>query len=201
MIMMPRFVYVVFITAYLSGNLGIAATEDSSEARNGKHFSLFSVVTFKNDACTSESSIAGGARKGTCYATTECSDKSGTASGNCASGFGVCCVFLNTAAVTATISENRTHLRNSEYPSYATATASTTIVYTINKMQSDICQIRLDFTSFIIAGPSDSQSKIACATQNHHCTNDQIQIATTGNTGLYPMLCGALTGSHIYIEL
>ena len=27
-----------------------------------------------------------GARAGTCYSTTECSDKSGMASGNCASG-------------------------------------------------------------------------------------------------------------------
>jgi len=201
MIMMPRFVYVVFITAYLSGNLGIAATEDSSEARNGKHFSLFSVVTFKNDACTSESSIAGGARKGTCYATTECSDKSGTASGNCASGFGVCCVFLNTAAVTATISENRTHLRNSEYPSYTTATAATTIVYTINKMQSDICQVRLDFTSFVLAGPANSKQAVTGTSYNHNCINDQIRLASTGNTNMYPMMCGTLTGEHLYIEL
>merc|ERR1711953_847028 len=92
-------------------------TLDSAKPREEKHFSLFSVVTFKNDECTSLSSVAGGATTGTCYSTTECSDKSGTASGNCAAGFGVCCVFLNTAA--------------------ATATAAQSIVYTINKMNAD----------------------------------------------------------------
>lgn len=199
--MVSRVVYMVFFISYVANELVASASTDLPITREEKHFSLFSVVTFKNEECTSETTLTGGARAGTCYTTSECSDKGGTKSGNCASGFGVCCVFINKAATTATIKENRTHLRNAEYPSYATATASTTIVYTINKMQSDICQIRLDFTTFLIAGPSDSQSKIACATQNHHCTNDQIQIATTGNTGLYPMLCGALTGSHIYIEL
>ena len=50
--------------------------------------------------------------------------------------FGVCCVFLNTAVGTQSITENRTRLRNSEYPSTTTATAATTATYTINKMQS-----------------------------------------------------------------
>merc|ERR1711953_872881 len=118
-------------------------TLDSAKPREEKHFSLFSVVTFKNDECTSLSSVAGGATTGTCYSTTECSDKSGTASGNCAAGFGVCCVFLNTAAATASITENRTHLRNAEYPTYATATAAQSIVYTINKMNADSLGILL----------------------------------------------------------
>jgi len=201
LIMMPRFVYVAFIAAYLSRNLGIAAIEDSSETRNGKHFSLFSVVTFKNDECTSKTTLTGGARAGTCYSVTECSDKGGMESGNCASGFGVCCVFLNTGAVSATISENRTHLRNSEYPSYTTATASTTIAYTINKMSSDICQVRLDFNTFVLAGPANSQQNIAVTTYNHLCQNDQLVLASTGNTNMYPMICGTLTGQHLYIEL
>merc|ERR1719415_419955 len=148
---MPQVLHVLLIASCLSSGLGTLALEDSSLSRKEKHFSLFSVVTFKNDECTSESTLTGGARKGTCYSATECSDKAGMKSGNCASGFGVCCVFLNNAAASsATISENRTHLRNAEYPSYATATAASTIAYTLNKMNSDICQIRLDFTEFII---------------------------------------------------
>ena len=31
--------------------------------------------------------------QGTCYASSECTSKGGSASGNCASGFGVCCSF------------------------------------------------------------------------------------------------------------
>ena len=49
-------------------------------------------------------------------------------------------MFLNTGAATATISENRTRLRNSEYPSIATATTAQTIVYTVNKMNAGIHQ-------------------------------------------------------------
>merc|ERR1719216_20856 len=192
--MVSRFISAVIITALHLCDNGILAAEDLSVDRTEKHFSLFSVVTFKNEECTSESTLAGGARKGTCYTTTECSDKAGMTSGNCASGFGVCCVFLNTAGVTSTVTENRTHLRNLAYPSYATATAATTIAYTIKKQTTDICQIRLDFTNFIIAGPSVSNEIIAAATRVHNCLNDQFTIATTGNTNLWYPMCGAFTG-------
>ena len=52
--------------------------------------------------------------------------------------FGVCCVFLNTGAVASTITENRTRIRNGEFPSIATATTAQSIVYTINKMNAGI---------------------------------------------------------------
>jgi hypothetical protein len=198
---MPQVLHVLLIASCLSSGLGTLALEDSSLSRKEKHFSLFSVVTFKNDECTSESTLTGGARKGTCYSATECSDKAGLKSGNCASGFGVCCVFLNTAATSATISENRTHIRNSQYPSYTTVTSSTSIVYTINKMSSDICQMRLDFNTFVIAGPTVSDQVYTAATQNHNCLNDKLLLATTGNTNMYPTICGILTGEHLYVEL
>merc|ERR1712088_1113145 len=133
----------------------------TADDKLAKHFSLFSVVTFGNEECTSDTSVSGGATTGTCYSSTECSDKKGMSSGNCASGFGVCCVFLNTGAVTATITENRTRLRNAIYPSYQTDTTAKNIVYTVNKMKSDICQIRLDFDTFVIAGPSVTTESIA----------------------------------------
>ncbi len=49
--------------------------------------SLFSVVRFTNSACTGDNSY-----NGTCYTSTECTSYGGTASGTCASGFGVCCI-------------------------------------------------------------------------------------------------------------
>jgi len=199
-IMVSRIISSVLVTALFSYANGITASPDSSIDRTGKHFSLFSVVTFKNEECTSDTSLAGGARKGTCYTTTECSDKGGTKSGNCASGFGVCCVFISKTGASATIKENRTHLRNSEYPSTATATATTTIVYTISKQQTDICQLRFDFTSMVLAGPINSQEIITIATYNSHCQNDQFKLATTANTGI-PIICGTLTGQHLYVDL
>jgi hypothetical protein len=196
MIMIPQVLHALLMTTCLSIGVGVFALDEPSISRKEKHFSLFSVVTFKNEQCTSETTLTGGARAGTCYSTTECSDKSGMASGNCASGFGVCCVFLNNAGVTATITENRTHIRNKEYPSYTTVTASTSTVYTISKMSEDICQIRLDFNTFTIAGPSLSTQLYVGGTQNHNCLNDQLLLAATGNTNRYPTICGTLKGEH-----
>jgi len=175
----------------------------AGDEKLGKHFSLFSVVTFGNEECTSSSSVAGGATEGTCYSSTECSDKNGMAAGNCASGFGVCCVFLNTGAATASISENRTRLRNSEYPSITTATTAQTIVYTVNKMNADICQIRLDFSTFIIAGPAVTTEKIPVGAST--ICQDGLTLATSDNSALTSSpsgtLCGQLTGEHIYVDL
>merc|ERR1719361_290721 len=198
--MVSRVVYMVFFISYVANELVASASTDLPITREEKHFSLFSVVTFKNEECTSETTLTGGARAGTCYTTSECSDKKGTKSGNCASGFGVCCVFIHKAATTATIKENRTHIRNAEYPSYATATAKTSIVYTISKAQADICQMRLDFNTFIMTGPANSGESVTVATYNHNCVNDQLVIATTANTGI-PVICGTLTGEHLYVDL
>jgi len=183
-------------------------TAENTQDRTAKHFSLFSVVTFKNEECTSETTLTGGARTGTCYTSTECSDKSGMKSGNCASGFGVCCVFISSAsASTATnaISENRTWIRNTEYPSYATATTAQSIKYTVSKMQTDICQMRLDFTMFQIAGPANTMEIIAGTTSYTHCTRDTMIITTTEKTteGLTDpgTICGSITGEHLYYDV
>ena len=58
-------------------------------SRSGRVFSLFSIVQFPNSACTSTSSTYS---NGTCLTNSECSSKGGSAQGNCASGFGVCCI-------------------------------------------------------------------------------------------------------------
>ena len=55
-------------------------------------FSLFSVVTFPNAECTTDSTPA---MTGICVTAEECSnsgDVIAQAQGNCASGFGVCCM-------------------------------------------------------------------------------------------------------------
>jgi len=192
----------LLLFSYLFMVIHSSNSQESSESRHAKHFSLFSVVTFKNDECTSLSTLAGGARSGTCYSTSECSDKKGTASGNCASGFGVCCLFLNTGAATVEISENRTHLRNSEFPTYASATTAVSIVYTVKKMHSDICQIRLDFLNFIIGGPTVTTEAIGGTTTAFTtlCGNDNLVVATTSGKQR-GTICGAMTGEHMYLEL
>lgn len=189
----------------------VVSSLETSNNRNSKHFSLFSVVQFNNEQCTTDATPAGGATTGTCYTSTECSDKDGVSAGRCASGFGVCCTFINRVeALTSEIMENRTRLRNYEYPDVGTGTttAAKTIEYTINKMQSDICQIRLDFTTFVLAGPINAQESIGTApaqTTFTHCSIDTFQITTTGVPNAADtasgVLCGALTGEHLYVEL
>ena len=63
-------------------------TLDDNPSRDKRVMSVFNVVTFPNTACGSSSGY-----NGTCYTSSECTSKGGTASGTCASSFGVCCVF------------------------------------------------------------------------------------------------------------
>lgn len=55
-----------------------------------KFLSLFTIIQFPNSRCqaTSASSVY----EGTCYHRTECESLNGTAIGQCADGYGVCCV-------------------------------------------------------------------------------------------------------------
>jgi len=180
----------------------VLALPEGNTDRQKKHFSLFSVVTFKNEECTSElTGGSGGNRAGTCQTSTECTDMSGMKSGNCAAGFGVCCVMISATGISATISENRTYLRNYDYPAIATATTAVDISYTINKMSSDICQLRLDFVDFVIAGPANSIELVSALTLNTHCAADTLTIVSSGSGAEMPTICGALTGEHLYIDM
>jgi len=159
--------------------------------RNGKVFSLFSIVQFKNTGCKSQSSMTSGqssVRNGTCYTSSECSSKGGTASGNCAAGFGVCCLFLVTATGSS-INQNCTYLRNPSFPSVYSATSS--LSYTVTKCSTDICYLRLDFETFVLISPTEAAG--------YSCP-DTFKVTT--NTGMaIPTFCGKLTGQHIYVDL
>merc|ERR1719410_327922 len=97
------------------------AEESATTNRDGKVFSLFSVVTFPNNQCTAKSSTSSTPVYGTCFSNSECTSKGGTVDGNCAAGFGVCCTFLVSTCGT-TITNNCTYIQNPSYPSsYTTA--------------------------------------------------------------------------------
>merc|ERR1712141_810361 len=134
--------------------LDLAPEKVEDASREGKVFSLFSVVTFPNAGCTSQSGTTGFTgvnRNGTCYTATECSDNGGTASGNCAAGFGVCCLFVYSSAST-TISQNCSYIQNPNFPSAYASTS--TIAWQINKCATNICTMRLDFETFTTTGPT-----------------------------------------------
>merc|ERR1712193_571694 len=164
--------------------------------KNEKAFSLFSVVTFPNNECTTMESTT---MKGICKTAEECTESSGIQSGNCASGFGVCCYHTITVAggATVAVTNNLTYIQNAGYPTTtgtSTTTASKTYTYTLAGGES-ICQIRQDFDDVELIQPT-SAGGVCTAT-----TADQLA-ATSSSTTLLGVgsLCGTLTGQHLYIH-
>jgi len=172
------------------------AESEPVETRNGKVLPVFQVVRFPNDPCV----ISGGTKNGTCYTTEECSNKGGTNGGSCASGFGVCCTF--TLGCGASSSENCTYFEVATAPT-GPCTAE------ICKINSNICQMRLDFTNFVITGPSTVTVSNALMTagvvgsagkavsSRGNCQTDAFTVS--GGT-IVPELCGTLTGDHLYFD-
>merc|ERR1712117_393896 len=172
---------VIWIFAFLSGVLA----ESNNSTKTGRTFSLFSIVQFPNEVCTSSSSTT---TYGTCYTSSECSAKGGSADGNCAAGVGVCCVIYTSTCGTS-ISTNTTYIRNPNYPSSYTASSASTCTYTFSKVSDDICQLRLDFQTF---------SGFATSTTAGSCYDT---LAVAGQTGVDPpSICGTNTGYHMYAE-
>merc|ERR1711892_177359 len=106
-----------------------ALAEKTAEAENtqrtGRAFSLFSIVQFPNEGCTTSSSST---TYGTCYTATECSTKGGSADGNCAAGFGVCCL-ITTSTCGATVATNTGYHMYAEVGATSTDTATVTVTY------------------------------------------------------------------------
>merc|ERR1711992_382732 len=105
-----------FLTLAIFSKGSTATPPTEREGRLG----LFSIVTFPNSECQSTKHTE---NKGICYSSTECSDKGGLAEGNCAAGFGVCCVIKISSKTGGTISHNATIIK-------------------------DICFMRFDFINF-----------------------------------------------------
>jgi|ERR1711973_222400 len=164
---------------------GLAAPSPAGE-KNARALAVFSVVQFENTDCTAIQGSTVTGNTGKCFATSECAPNGGTVFGNCAAGFGVCCVF-GVAACGGTVNRNSTYISNLGY-NYASTTVSgiTTAgacTYTINYASTDICQLRLDFQNFNL---------------NRAATDS---FAVTGPTSSNPpTITGLNTGRHMYVE-
>jgi len=179
-----RLIEIFFLCILFQGSF------QENQQRDGKVFSLFSIVTFPNSGCSSQSTTGNKARNGTCFTSTECSDKGGTVSGNCAAGFGVCCLFI-TSTSGATVSQNCSYIQNPNFPSaYASETA---ISFTVTKCSSDVCALRLDFETFTTAGPTGGSDNTAAI--------DTFQVTATPSNIAIPAISGENTGQHVYVEL
>lgn len=166
----------ILILNYVHGN--------ELENRNDKAFSLFNVVKFKNTGCQSSSDPN---LQGTCYTTEQCSERGGTADGNCAASFGVCCI-LKLQTCGSMITQNCSFIENVGYPT-AVATAGA-CAYTVQRCSPDICQVRLDFIDFRMAQPAATGL----------CNVDTLNVLAGGDTNNAPQICGDNRGQHMYLN-
>jgi len=184
MVMKDLLLLVVTISS-VTGAFNITNSE-----KKGKVFSLFTIVQFPNSVCTT---ISATYTKGTCLASSECSARGGSASGNCAAGFGVCCTFY-TSTCGSSISQNCSYVVNPGYPTvYSTAAAC---AITVKKCSDDVCQLRLDFEAMVLSVSANTRG--GCGDQ----ITDADSFAATGQTSINPpVICGINTGQHMYLEM
>merc|ERR1719211_841836 len=160
------------------------------EERGGKALSVFNVVKFPNSACGATNGY-----NGTCYTTSECSTLGGTASGTCASSFGVCCVF--SIACGGSSSANNSYAVIS---SYSTSTDSDPCTYTFCPVNTDVCKLRIDFDTMVLTAPGGISST-AAATDSMtigDCIYDSLTVSNPGGA-VPPTICGYNTGQHMYV--
>jgi len=166
----------------------LASTAMAAPNKEAKAFSLFSVVTFPNDECTT---VMDPTMRGLCITAEECTDQGGTASGNCASGFGVCC--FTTITEQGTITNNVTYIQSEGFPTAVLGTDPVTAATRAFAVQggANICQVRFDFDTAVFTQPVGGE-----------CTRDQITVTQTSTSigNGFTNLCGTISGQHIYVE-
>merc|ERR1712026_561815 len=164
--------------------------------KKGKAFSLFSVVTFPNVECTTTMTPA---MKGTCVTQEECQNTGNTvatASGNCASGFGVCCFRCITEP--GAVTESLTHIESEGFPTPVAALAAEPVT-PLNRAfpimtDSSVCAVKFDFINVQLKDPAAAGT-----------CDDTLTVVTPARNpgaGFVPgALCGVLTGQHVYVDV
>merc|ERR1712117_572916 len=164
--------------------------------KKGKAFSLFSVVTFPNVECTTTMTPA---MKGTCVTQEECQNTGNTvatASGNCASGFGVCCFRRITEP--GAVTESLTHIQSEGFPTPVAALAADPVTQTNRAFpimtDSSVCAVKFDFINVQLKDPAAAGT-----------CDDTLSVVTPARNpaaGFVPgALCGVLTGQHVYVDV
>ncbi|XP_030383784.1 uncharacterized protein LOC115631218 [Scaptodrosophila lebanonensis] len=156
-------------------------TMSSRSTRRGKVIHLFPVPV--DGECLSDD----GRRLGNCFNAYECRQKGGTAKGECAMGFGVCCVFV--ANCNETITNNITYIVSPNFPSFMPSNF-TGCSLKVKMMSEDISQLRIDFYHFSLGQPNRRTGV---------CDGDVFNISG-GPSGSFS-LCGQNSGQHLYYDV
>uniref|UniRef100_A0A0K8VDH5 CUB domain-containing protein n=1 Tax=Bactrocera latifrons TaxID=174628 RepID=A0A0K8VDH5_BACLA len=157
-------------------------TLDPPNSRQNRVIHLLPVPV--DDECLSDD----GRRIGNCFNIYECRAKGGIAKGDCAMGFGVCCIFI--ASCNTTISNNITYLVSPQFPSFMPSNYSAPCSYKIKLMSNEVSQLRIDFYHFSMGQPNRRTGV---------CDGDVF--AVNGGPSGALTLCGQNSGQHIYYEV
>ncbi|KAG7155783.1 hypothetical protein Hamer_G022111 [Homarus americanus] len=123
---------------------------------------------------------------GTCLPSKDCTRNGGTSSGTCAKGYGACCIAQHTCSQSSNY--NNTYFVNPSYSGTDTGTDGACTL-TINRVNSNICQIRLDFLNFNLSQPDI----------NGNCNDDFLTVTPTTST--VPRICGDNDDQHMYMDV
>lgn len=181
---------------YLLGlnSTGCLGLHHESEVNRNEKYALFSIVNFPNDACTTASGDTG-----MCVASSECNGSGGIAMGICAQGFGTCC-YYRLRACGGELSRNLTHLQSPSYPETYTPDSTVSCAYTFTKVNTRVCQVRLDFVEFVMGPPISST--VYCSdsgTTTDYVTLTHSAGSTTRDETTH--LCGYNPGYHVYLDM
>ncbi|XP_069960513.1 uncharacterized protein [Cherax quadricarinatus] len=137
---------------------------------------FFVLLTIQQVTCnTTDSTLT----VGTCLSSTDCNRSGGRSSGTCARGFGVCCIARHSCGETT--SYNNTYFVNPNFNSTDSGTGACTL--TVNRVNTSICQLRLDFLDFQLAQPDVDG-------------NCNVDFLTVSPSSTVPRICGSNSGQH-----
>lgn len=166
------------VWAVLATMWACSLTHGHTSTETNRFLSVFSVVRFKNSECP-----ATGEDTGVCYPSAACYRGGGEEAGQCASGFGICC--LTKVGCSASASNNMTYIESPSYPS--TFNYATTCTHTLH-FSEDICQLRLDVAKVELAPPN---------TQGN-CVDDWL---TFSQDIKWERVCGTSINTHFYLDV
>merc|ERR1711983_412563 len=177
----------LFVILSLNTTNVIVTNAENNNSTDKRQLSFLNVVKFPDDECDADSG-----RKGTCLSKEACEDKGGTGSGDCANGYGVCCIIQLGCGDTSS--------NNITYFTYSTSSPDRTCNFYVCKAKDDICRIKFEFTTFDIA-PAETGTAATSARPTTNggtigqCITDSFALASAGNGGS-PVICGFNTGQH-----
>jgi len=104
-----------------------------------------------------------------------------------------CLLYFYDVIFGSMVKENCTYVRNPGYPT--SVTDVTTCDFEVQKVDKNVCSLRLDFEAFSIVGLADT-----IEATGDMCIDTFIgSAATTGDTT--PSICGDNAGEHIYLDI